>query len=271
MERYLNRRLDLLTSKQVASYLERSDLAILPVGCVEMHGPLVPLGCDTACSYALALMLAQRWDCLCMPAVPYVFPGASAQWPGTIEVGIDASTAYIRAVAEAALDAGFARLVLFGTHGPLSTMFQTVIRSIYTDSRRLVLAVSPHQKVSELMTEEFGTSGEDIYLLGALKVLGLEGAYQPAADVDLPQEPPVPAIGELRRFGAAGPWQFTRDYQHTGVRRGLSLDDADRVIRVFDRYVEEMADLPDHYERFRQQMESAQREKPWLGEGVWSV
>ena len=39
-----NVRLDLFSSKEAAAYLRRSDLAILPVGCFEMHGPRMPLG-----------------------------------------------------------------------------------------------------------------------------------------------------------------------------------------------------------------------------------
>jgi len=80
-------RLDLLTSKEAAEYLERNDLAILPVGCVEEHGPLIPLGCDTFMDTAIALMLAERWDCVVLPAVPYVYTGASGPWPGSISVG----------------------------------------------------------------------------------------------------------------------------------------------------------------------------------------
>ena len=53
-----NVRMELMTSPEVARYLQRSDLAILPVGCFEMHGPHVPLGCDTIHAHAMSVILA---------------------------------------------------------------------------------------------------------------------------------------------------------------------------------------------------------------------
>ena len=64
-------RMELMTSPQVARYLQTSDLAILPVGCFEMHGPHVPLGCDTLHAYAMSVILAEQWDCLVLPPIQY--------------------------------------------------------------------------------------------------------------------------------------------------------------------------------------------------------
>ena len=113
-------RMEFMTSPQVARYLKRSDLAILPVGCFEMHGPHVPLGCDTLHAHAMAVILGELWECLVMPPIMYSYPGASGPWPGTMSPRPTATIAYVKEMCTAAIGAGFKRLVVLATHGPMS-------------------------------------------------------------------------------------------------------------------------------------------------------
>jgi len=267
-------RLELHSSKEAAAYLKKSDLAILPVGCVEMHGPLVPLGCDLFLDYASALVLGEQWKCLVMPPIPYVYPGASGPWAGTIDVSPEASIAYIKEVVKAALKAGFKRLVISGSHGPLEFMAQVVIRAIYQESGEIVAHLQPWRAIAPALAKEFDRSGhqvEDIYVLGAMWLLGLHGHYRPENDVDLKSSFPFPSMSALNRAGVRVPWLFNRDYQHTGIKRDLKLKHAERAAACIEKTLKQYKDIPKLLAQYQKDMRKQDKNPPWKRQDIWSV
>ena len=67
IDEYRDVRMDLMSSRDVQSYLKKNDMVILPVGCFEMHGPDIPLACDTFTIWAQSLLLGKEWGCLVLP------------------------------------------------------------------------------------------------------------------------------------------------------------------------------------------------------------
>ena len=214
-------RMELMSSRQAQEYLRRNDLIILPVGCFEMHGPLVPLGCDSFIDWAMGLLLARQWKCPCLPPIFYTFPGASGPWPGTVDISNRATMDYVQAVVMALLKGGFGRVVILGCHGPLGAMMQCVLRDVFQATGRSVLHIQAYDKVVQKMKDAGVPYGEPGLVLASMKLLGLGGAFDPASKVDRPLEFPVPSIRGLRQCQAAMPWIFAKDYQHTGMNRKL--------------------------------------------------
>ena len=267
-------RMDLLTSKEVAEYTKRSDLVILPVGCFEFHGPKVPLACDAINAWAAGILLAERWRAICAPPVYYTYPGASGPWPGSMDVSPDITQEYIKEIVCGFLKNGFGRVVLCGIHAPLQWMLENVIRSIYQDTGQLVLSLMPRMLDNALMTEKLGyRGGEDVTTLASLKVLGLHGAYDPAVDVaeDKTTGSPLESLTGLWSRGANVAWLFNADHQHTGIRKGLKLEDADRILQVMSQAVENMADIPELFAQYQKDMTRLDKNKPWNRDDVWSV
>ncbi len=264
--------MDLMSSKEAAEYLKDNDMVILPVGCFEMHGPRIPLACDAFNAWAAAILLAEKWRCLALPPVYYTFPGAPGPWPGTVDISPQISTEYIRQIAKALLKGGFRRVVLCGLHAPLKFVFEPVIRSIYQETGEVVMAIRPNVMPDDLMQEELACDrGEDVMVLAALKILGLHGAYDPASDVDKPAESPFETLEELQEHGAMLPWVFTADHQHTGLRKGLGLGDADKAVAVMKKAVDRMPDVPELFAKYQQQMKELDEAKPWTDETIWSL
>jgi len=178
-------RLELMSSKAAAEYLGENDLAVLPIGCIEMHGPHVPLGCDLMIAWGTSVLLARKWGAVLMPPISYAYPGASGPWPGTVNVRPEATITWIKEVALSIVRGGFKRLVLCAVHAPLNWMLQVVVRSLYQEHGVIVAAFSPYGRVTQRIKAEFGRGGEDAYVLGALRILGLHGAFRPETDVEL--------------------------------------------------------------------------------------
>lgn len=273
MNEYEKVRMDLLGSKAVQKYQKKNDIIILPVGCVEMHGPDIPLGCDTIHAWASSIVLAKEWKCLVAPPIYYVYPGASGPWPGTVNIMPEISQEYIKSVVKALIKNGFKRVILYGTHGPLSSMFTVVIRSIFNESEDVVAGLMSNIMPEDIMKEKLGyTRGEDVLVLSSLKILGHHGVYDPKSKADKPPEFPFKVIGDLKKFGGSGmvPWLFKADHQHAGFRKCVRMNDADKGIAVMKLTAKRMRKFPQAFKTYQNQMKKLMKDKPWLKDTVWS-
>lgn len=97
-----------LTTPEVESYFKSSASrggasALLPVGCVEMHGPHLPLGTDTLVAKALALKIAEKADAIVLPEVHYTWSGATDGFAGTISIPQEMGGQLVECVVERAV------------------------------------------------------------------------------------------------------------------------------------------------------------------------
>ena len=112
-----------------------TDLAVVPVGSTEQHGPHAPLGTDVIGAEAVADAAIDRTDreVLRAPAIPVGVAKEHRQFPGTMWVSEDTFRSYVREAVESLAHHGFDRLVLVNGHGgnvaPLREVGGTVTRS----------------------------------------------------------------------------------------------------------------------------------------------
>lgn len=95
--------------------------ALVPVGSVEPHGPHLPLATDTiiseACAARAARALRERGIAAFLaPPVPYGVTDFAAGFAGAVSIPAAALTAFLRAVVEGYLAAGFAHVSLINNH-----------------------------------------------------------------------------------------------------------------------------------------------------------
>jgi len=106
-----------MTWPEVADLLTRTDMALIPVGALEEHGPQGPIGTDFYNGTEQALLVAQRTDIL---VVPILMPGNSPYhmgFPGTITISAETlEKVYFEAI-QSLLRHGFRRFVLLNAHG----------------------------------------------------------------------------------------------------------------------------------------------------------
>lgn len=95
---------------------KQTDLAILPVGAVEQHGPHLPLGTDFFHSEELAKAAAERTGALVAPTLPYGFCRSTADFPGTLVIRPSTVRAVVYDVGAALVGEGLTRLVIVTGH-----------------------------------------------------------------------------------------------------------------------------------------------------------
>jgi creatinine amidohydrolase len=137
MEKMRSRNLCALTNYEVEKYLEYNDVIFIPVGTVEIHGPL-PLDCEYVLSEAFCYKLAEICDGLVLPHLIYFHPGATTIGRGTVYMSMTSGSAYLHAVAESLLNQGFRRQVFISSHGP---SYQTIMPMItqFMDEKKVPL------------------------------------------------------------------------------------------------------------------------------------
>lgn len=96
-----------------------TDLAALPIGSTEQHGPHAPLGTDAIAAEAVADAGADRYDgdVIVGPRIDVGVAEEHRQFPGTAWVSPDTFRAYVREVVDSLAYHGFDRVVLVNGHG----------------------------------------------------------------------------------------------------------------------------------------------------------
>ena len=96
-----------------------TDLAVLPTGSTEQHGPHAPLGTDAlhAASVAEAGVEAYDGEAVVAPTVSVGVSAEHRQFPGTLWVSPDTFRSYVREIVESLAHHGFDRVVLVNGHG----------------------------------------------------------------------------------------------------------------------------------------------------------
>ncbi|MFC7129160.1 creatininase family protein [Haloferax chudinovii] len=96
-----------------------ADLALLPVGSTEQHGPHAPLGTDALNAESVAEAGAEAFDgeVVVGPTIPVGVAEEHRAFDGTLWVSPDTFRAYVRETVESLAHHGFDRVVVVNGHG----------------------------------------------------------------------------------------------------------------------------------------------------------
>jgi len=96
-----------------------ADLAVVPVGSTEQHGPHAPLGTDTVIATAVADRAAERYadPVVVTPAVPVAVAEEHRAFAGTLWTSESTFRAYVRDIVDSLAAHGWDRTVIVNGHG----------------------------------------------------------------------------------------------------------------------------------------------------------
>jgi creatinine amidohydrolase/Fe(II)-dependent formamide hydrolase-like protein len=220
-----------LTTPEVDGYLKRGgDLALLPVGSVEMHGPHMPLGTDTIIARAFCLRLAEAADGLVLPDLAYTWAGATDGFAGTISLDPELLQRTVTDISERLVCMGFRRIVIASAHGPNPRVLYTTARTLF-EAGMPVLLVDMSAPMSPQADGVFAGDKEASLLVAACEILGI-GLY---TEKDLSYEdtapPSSPHHEKLSKLGTIG-WFYQDPRQHACPHRNVSREKGLEFIRL---------------------------------------
>lgn len=105
-----------LTWKDIADYLKHDNIAIIPVGSTEQHGPAGPLGVDAYAAIALAEDAAKKAGVVSTPPLWFSDSPHHLDFPGTISLRPETLIAVIKDIVHSLERNGFRKFVVINGH-----------------------------------------------------------------------------------------------------------------------------------------------------------
>jgi creatinine amidohydrolase len=105
-----------LTWQEIESYLQHDDVAIVPIGSTEQHGPAGPLGLDTYVAIGLAEDAAKQTGVLVAPPLWYGESTHHMGFSGTLTLQVETMIAVVKDICRSLARHGFRKLILINGH-----------------------------------------------------------------------------------------------------------------------------------------------------------
>lgn len=103
--------------QEARKYFAKNDIAIVPVGSNEQHGPANPLGTDHLIAKGIAEQVAKRTGTLCLQVIPFGVSSHHKQFWGTIFISPEAFKKYVKEVCLSLKYYGVQKIVIVNGHG----------------------------------------------------------------------------------------------------------------------------------------------------------
>jgi len=246
--------LDEMTWREAAERLKETDIAFLPTGTIEGHGP-IPLGCDYYVATAVAVLMAEKSGGVALPPLTYNFTGATTSYPGTVTVSFESQISILKDIVRSLWRQGFKRIFIISIHGPNIMPVGIVVRSLFEEERIPVVYLNPFNTAVKII-REMKLDVDEAWIeatlaFGALKVLGKEHVipdlksfkdrYAEAEGKALPE-----VIRKVQRYGMVG-YHFTHELQHQPPRSGI---DPDFGVKLLNKVADDLLPVVDHLKEY---------------------
>ncbi len=130
-----------LSWEEAEARTQAVDLAILPVGAIEQHGPHLPLDVDAFDAFYLAQRVAEACSHpkpLVLPLVPYGVSYHHSQFKGTVSVSNEAMSAFIYDIGMSLAQNGIKKILIINGHGDNSPALNYAAQMINRDAQIFV-------------------------------------------------------------------------------------------------------------------------------------
>jgi len=114
-------RWDRLTGPEVAALARRTNVALVPVGCIETHGPHLPTGTDALHGLAVCEAAARLEPAVVLPPIVYNVNDEMQEYPGVIHIPQDTMTRLYHALGLECARNGFDHVLFMVSHGGSET------------------------------------------------------------------------------------------------------------------------------------------------------
>ena len=130
-----------LTWPEVKERIKKTDVALLPVGAIEQHGPHLPVDTDAFDAGYLALRVAEACGDpkpLVLPLIPYGVSYHHDDFSGTISISNETLSHVVHEIGMAVARNGIKKLIIINGHGGNAPALNQAAQTINRDARIFV-------------------------------------------------------------------------------------------------------------------------------------
>lgn len=135
-----------------------AEVAILPTGSTEQHGPALPLGTDFLVAEALAEQI-DRSDAVVLPTIPIGVSEHHRQFDGTLWVSDETFERYVRETLASMATHGVRKAIVVNGHGGNTAALQRAARRLRQDETAFVAPWNWWNELDGLDGELFDENG----------------------------------------------------------------------------------------------------------------
>jgi creatinine amidohydrolase len=166
------------------------DMAVLPIGATEQHGPHLATGTDTISAQWVAERAAERTGVLVLPAVSYGCSlGHTDHWPGTLSLGPLTLTYLVLDIARWAVRSGIRRFLMFSGHATNAPALGSAVLQLRYELPNVRFRQCGIWEISPRVTDLYCRDGRDVHANRAETSLLLHAApdmVRPELAFDVP-------------------------------------------------------------------------------------
>lgn len=115
-----------MTWKEAEEAFNKTDVAVIPVGSHETHGPHNPLGTDTFTASDVAYRLGEKVKVIVAPPIPIGWSPYHMDFPGSITFSRNTLETILEEISEALMKWGIKRFIFLSGHGGNLDAMETV-------------------------------------------------------------------------------------------------------------------------------------------------
>jgi len=150
--------LDLAATDFDDALAQSEGVAIIPVGSIEIHGPHLPVGCDTLVIDGLINMVEEREPVVVAPTLAYTMAPYSRLHPGGISMPPELLVNQVQCICDELAANGFGTIVLVHGHGGNVAMHQMSLWTAVDRAKTFALySVPPLAGAGETMAKVLET------------------------------------------------------------------------------------------------------------------
>lgn len=148
-------RLDRMTWPEVEQARDRRTPVLVPMGTIETQGLCSPMGSDSLVAESLAIHVAQRFDCVVVPAVPFGYSHFSKSFPGTISLRPRTLFDLMLDVLQSLADHGFDHFLILNNHGQQEAIVGQVCDAVREQYGIFLASIFPTRLARDLCADLF--------------------------------------------------------------------------------------------------------------------
>ncbi len=130
-----------MTWGDVDEYLKTCDMAIIPLGSTEQHGPHLPLGTDFFEADEIAKSISARTGVITAPVLLAGYSTYHSGFPGTLSLKPETMEQVLFETVEMLIKYGFRRFMFFNYHGGNSIITRKVIHKINHNTAAIAINI----------------------------------------------------------------------------------------------------------------------------------
>lgn len=159
------------TTEDAKEAFDDVEVAVIPVGSTEQHGPALPMCTDSKSAEAVAEGVGQRSDVVVLPNIPIGVSPHHRQFHGTLWVSEENFKSYLSEALENFTVHGIEKFAIVNGHGGNVGAIDRIARELYREESAFVVPWSWWEGVGDIPVEQMG---DDV------KVPGHAGGFETA-------------------------------------------------------------------------------------------